>query len=321
MRVSVIGAGAIGGWLTAGCVQAGADVTVLARGATLDALQCGGLWLDDGHGETQFDIRATHDPKDLSGADILILGLKAHDLPGAAPLIEAALSDHTIVVPAINGLPWWFFDAFGGPAKGLRLDAVDPGGVLSKLIPTSRLVGTVVYAASYVSAPGHIRMMSARKVWLGDTGPGSHASDVAEFLTKGGIPAEASDELHRHVWAKLWSNSNVNPLSALTRGDLEQMLDDPYVKGLATQMMREMSEIGALIGLDGFDDIEGRHTTTRGLGAFRTSMLQDVEAGRPLEIEPILGGLVELAQHLGHPTPAMNGVYGLTRLLNKNLQA
>jgi 2-dehydropantoate 2-reductase len=320
MHVSVIGAGAIGGWLTAGCVKAGADVTVLARSATLDALRNDGLWLDDGHSDTRCNVHATDDPKDLCGADILILGLKAHDLPGAAPLIKAALSDHTIVVPAINGLPWWYFESFGGPAKGLRLETVDPGGVLSDVMPTSRVVGSVVYAASYVSAPGRIRLMQATKVWLGDAGSGDHASTVATLLEAGGIPAEASDEIHRHVWTKLWGNSNMNPLSALTRGDLLQMLDDPYVNGLATTMMREMAEIGTLIGLDGFDDIDARLRTTRRLGAFRTSMLQDVEAGRPMEIGPILGSLVELSRHLGHPTPAMDGVYGLTRLLDKNLK-
>lgn len=321
MRVAVIGAGAIGGWLTAGCIEAGAEATVLARGASLEALQRGGLGLDDGISQKRYSVTATNDPAVLRGADILLLGLKAHDLPGAAPLIEAALGPDTIIVPAINGLPWWFFDNFGGPAKGLRIDAVDPGGVLSRIMPGDRVVGTVVHAASHVTAPGNIRLVKADKVWLGDAGTGQHAQTVAGLFKAGGLPAATTDTLHWHVWNKLWGNSNMNPLSALTRADISQMLEDDHVRGLVEAMMREMAEIGALIGLTGLDDPEERTATTRKLGPIKTSMLQDVEAGRPIELDPILGGVVELARRLGLPTPAMDGVYGLARLLDKNLRA
>lgn len=320
MKLAVIGAGAIGGWLTSGFIKAGATATVLARGATLEALRTSGLVFDDGDSVRRQEVAATDDPADLRGADVLLLGLKSHDLPGLAPLIEAALGPQTIVVAAINGLPWWYFEAFGGPARGVTLDAVDPGGVLARLMPADRVVGAVVHAASMVEAPGRIRLVAANSVLLGDAGNGGHAPGIARHLAQGGIPASATETIHHAVWSKLWGNSNMNPLSALCRADLSTMLDDDGVRGLAVAMMREMSAVGARIGLTGFDDIEARIGTTRKLGAFRTSMLQDVDAGRALELDPILGALVELARQLDVQTPVMDGVYGLTRLLDQSLR-
>ncbi|WP_126979091.1 ketopantoate reductase family protein [Frigidibacter oleivorans] len=319
MKLAVIGAGAIGGWLTSGFVEAGATATVLARGATLAALRTSGLALDDGTSLRRYDVAATDDPADLRDADVLLLGLKAHDLPRLAPLIDAALGPRTTVVAAINGLPWWFFEAFGGPAQGLHLDAVDPDGVLARLMPAGRVVGAVIHAASLVEAPGRIRLVAANSVLLGDAADGGLASDIARHLAAGGIPASATDAIHRAVWSKLWGNSNMNPLSALCRADLATMLDDEGVRGLALTMMREMSTVGARIGLTGFDDVEARIETTRKLGTFRTSMLQDVDAGRALELDPILGALVELARKLEVPTPVMDGVHGLARLLDQSL--
>lgn len=321
MRVSVIGAGAIGGWLTAGCLRAGAEVRILARTASLAALRKHGLILDDGETKTAFPVAASDDPETLAGADVLILGLKAHDLPGAAHLIEPALTPDTIVVPAINGLPWWYFDRFGGPASGLQMQSVDPGGVLSALIPTDQIVGSVVFASSYMAAPGHVRLVRASKVWLGDVGDRAQAARIADLFDAGGIPAEVTDRLHWQIWNKLWGNSNLNPLSALTRADVAQIMAQPHTADIVASMMREMAELGGLIGLAGFDDLEERFAHTRALGPIRTSMLQDVEAGRPIEIEPILGALVELAAHLDHPVPTMAGVYGMAKLMDGNLRA
>lgn len=321
MRVSVIGAGAIGGWLASGFVEAGATVTVLARGATLEALRrSGNIVVTSGETRREFSVDVTDRPDALRGADLLVLGLKAHDLPAAAPLITEALGKETFVAAAINGLPWWYFESFGGPARGLTLDAVDPGGVLARLMPAERVVGTVVHAASRVEAPGEIRLIKADRVWLGDAGDNHFAGPVAELLSSGGVPATATEHIHREVWSKLWGNSNMNPLTALARADASQLLDDPGGRGLVVAMMREMAALGERIGLSGFDDFEGRINETRKLGAIRTSMLQDIEAGREIEIGPILGCLVELAQHLGQPTPVMAGISGLARLLDKNLR-
>lgn len=319
MKLAVIGAGAIGGWLTAGFIEAGATATVLARGATLKALRMSGLGLDDGKSVRRYDVVATDDPADLRHADVLLLGLKAHDLPRQVALIARALGPHTAVVAAINGLPWWFLEAFGGPAQGLHLDSVDPGGVLARLMPADRVVGAVIHAASLVESPGNIRLVAANSVLLGDAAKGGLAPGIARHLAEGGIPATATSEIHRAVWSKLWGNSNMNPLSALSRADLSTMLDDDGVRRLAITMMQEMSALGARIGLTGFDDLDARIETTRKLGAFRTSMLQDVDAGRALELDPILGALVELARFLDVPTPVMDGIYGLARLLDQSL--
>ena len=321
MKLAVIGAGAIGGWMTSGFIEAGAEATVLARGATLEALCASGLGLNDGISTRRYPVVATDDPADLRDADVLLLGLKAHVLPKLAPLIEPALGPQTAVVAAINGLPWWYFEAFGGSARGLQLDAIDPGGVLARLMPAECVVGAVVHAASFVETPGTIRLVAANRVLLGDADGGDKAADIARHLGNGGVPAAPTDDIHREVWSKLWGNSNMNPLSALSRADLSSMLDDGGVRGLAITMMREMSTVGARIGLTGFDNVEERIETTRKLGAFRTSMLQDVEGGRALELDPILGALVELARKLDVPTPVMNGVYGLTRLLDQSLQS
>ncbi|MFK8033916.1 MAG: 2-dehydropantoate 2-reductase [Hyphomicrobiales bacterium] len=318
MKLGVIGAGAIGGWLTASFIKAGAEATVLARGASLEALRASGLGFNDGNSSQRFDVVATDNPKDLRGADVLLLGLKAHDLPKLAPLIEVGLGPNTVVLAAINGLPWWYFEDFGGAALGMHLETIDPNGVLAKLMPANRVIGAVVHAASYVQTPGNIQLVAANRVLLGDAGSGRNAAEITNHLANGDVPAIVTDKIHREVWSKLWGNSNMNPLSALSRADLSSMLDDDGVRSLAITMMREMSAIGLLIGLDGFDDVDARIETTRKLGAFRTSMLQDVEAGRALELDPILGALVELARKLEVPTPTMDGIYGLTRLLNQS---
>lgn len=322
MKVAVIGAGAIGGWLAAGFVRSGAEVRVLARGATLEALQRSGLIVAEGAQRESLAIHATSSPEALRDADVLVLGVKAHDLPGLAPVIAAVLGPDTTVVPAINGLPWWFFEGFGGPARGFRLDSVDPGGVLAALMPSERIVGTVVHAASRVERPGEIHVVKADKVWLGDVGgSGGLAAPVCAALARGGLPAAQTDDIHREVWSKLWGNSNMNPLTALARADASQLLDEPGARALAIAMMREMAALGECIGLTGFEDPEGRIALTRRLGAFRTSMLQDIEAGRAIELAPILGALVELSARLGAKTPIMDGVHALARLLDANLRS
>ncbi|MBT9387003.1 2-dehydropantoate 2-reductase [Pseudooceanicola sp. CBS1P-1] len=318
MKVSVIGAGAIGGWLTAGFVRGGARATVLARGASLEALQRRGLILEtaDG-GPGVLPVTATDDPGALRGADLLLLGVKAHDLPALVPVIAEAMTPGTLVMPAVNGLPFWYFEAFGGPARGMTLEAVDPGGQLARLMPSDRVLGNVVHAASHMVAPGHVHLDVAHRLLLGQ---GAEAEDIAALLCRGGLPASVTPEIHREIWVKLWGNANMNPLTALARADAAQLLDDPGACGLVEAMMREMAALGHRIGHAGFEDIAGRIATTRTLGPIRTSMLQDVEAGRPVELGPILGALVELAARLEQPMPVSAGVHGLMRLLDRNLR-
>lgn len=321
MQVTVLGAGAVGGWLAAGLARAGWPVAVLARGASLAALQAQGLVLLEGDRREAFPVMAAADPAGLPPADLLLLGLKSHDLPAALPLIERLMGPDTLVATAQNGLPWWFLQGFGGPAEGLTLEAVDPGGALARAIPVGRVLGGVAHVGSRVEAPGTIRLMKQDRMLYGDpsgANPGPLAA-LVEALRRGGIPAEAAGDLRREIWLKLWGNSNMNPLSALSRADMQAMLDDDGIRGLVEAMMAEMAALGDRIGLPTGQGIAERMAVTRRLGPFRTSMLQDLEAGRPLELGPVLGALVDLAGHLGQPVPMLAAVHGLARLLARNL--
>ncbi|MBV1795597.1 ketopantoate reductase family protein [Siccirubricoccus sp. G192] len=320
MRITVLGAGAVGGWLAAGLAEAGHQVGLLARGASLAALRGHGLVLLQGERRRAFRLPASDDPAALAGADLLLLGLKSHDLPGALPLILRLLRPETLVLAVQNGIPWWFFEGFGGPAEGLTLEGVDPGGTLARTLPAGRVIGGVAHVASRVEAPGQVRVLQADRLLLGDPSGtrGEVVAALAAEFRAGGVPAEVVQDIRAEIWLKLWGNPNMNPLSALARADAVALLDDGGARGLVLAMMREMAEIGARIGLPIARDPEERIAVTRRLGAFRTSMLQDLEAGRTMEIGPLLGGLVELAGHLGLPAPTLRGVHGLLRLLARS---
>jgi len=318
-RVTVLGAGAVGGWLAAGLARAGLPVSVLARGATLAALRADGLVLLQDDGQEVFRLAASDDPRALPVADVLLLGLKGHDLPGALPLIRRLLGPETVLLAVQNGLPWWFLQGFGGPAEGMVLEAVDPGGALARALPATRVLGGVAHVASRLEAPGVVRLVKQDRMLFGDP-TGRHAMLLQALVTafrQGGLPAEAVPDIRMEIWLKLWGNSNMNPLSALCHADIAAMLDDDGVRGLVLAMMREMAAIGTRIGLPIAQDVGERIAVTRRLGAFRTSMLQDLEAGRPLETGPLIGCLVELAAHCGVPVPTIAGVHGLLRLLTR----
>ena len=320
MRVTVIGCGAIGGWLAAGFASGGAEVAVLARGATLAALRDRGLVLREGAAERVVPLLASGDPATLPPADVLVLGLKGQDLPGALPAIRALLAPGAVVLSAQNGVPWFFLQGFGGKLDGAALDSVDPGGALAAALPPARVLAAVVHAAASVEAPGIVRLAKADRLPVGDVGGGNGAvlDQALAVLRAGGIPAEATGAIRDDIWRKLWGNSNMNPLSALCRATLSDMMDEPGVGGLAEAMMAEMDGLGQRIGLAPLGSIADRMAVTRRIGAFRTSMLQDLEAGRRLELGPILGALVEMAERLGHPAPVMRGVHGLVRLLERS---
>jgi 2-dehydropantoate 2-reductase len=320
MKVTILGIGAIGGWLAAGLAAGGAEVSALARGGTLAALRRDGLVLRDGAAERRFALRAAGDPADLPVPDLLVLCLKGQDLPPALPLIQAAMGPETRVLSAQNGVPWFFLQGFGGPLRDAALESVDPGGALAAAIPPRRILAAVVHAAATAEAPGVIRLAKADRLPIGDMGGGNGALLEATVATlrAGGVPAEPTAALRQEIWRKLWGNSNMNPLSALCRATLSDMLDEPGVRGLAEAMMAEMDGLGQAIGLAPLGSIADRMAVTRRIGAFRTSMLQDLEAGRRLELGPILGALVEMAERLGHPAPVMRGVHGLVRLLERS---
>jgi 2-dehydropantoate 2-reductase len=314
VKVTVIGIGAIGGVLAAGFAAGGAAVSAVARGATLAALRRDGLILRDGAEERRVRVDAAADPAELPLPDILVLGLKGQDLPGALPLIRAAMGPETRVLSAQNGVPWFFTHGLRGPLEDAVLESVDPGGTLASALPPARVLPMVVHAAASVEAPGVVRLAKADRLPVGgEAGP---RDAVVSVLREGGLPAEASDAIRMEIWRKLWGNSNMNPLSALSRATLSAMLDDEGVRGLAEAMMREMDAIGQRIGLEPLGNPAARIAVTRRIGAFRTSMLQDLEAGRPLELGPIIGALVEMAERVGEPAPVTRGVFGLVRLLD-----
>jgi len=317
MRVTILGVGAIGGWLAAGFALGGAEVSLLARGAVLDSLRRRGLVMREGDAERIFRLPAAADPAELPAPDLLVLGLKGQQLPPALPLIRAALGAETRVLAAQNGVPWFFLQGFGGPLSGAALDSVDPAGALAAALPPERTLAAVVHAASMVEAPGVIRLVKADRLPIGAVSA-ADPTPVVALLRAGGLPAEATAAIRDEIWRKLWGNSNMNPLSVLCRGTLSDMLDEPGVRGLAETMMAEMDAIGQRIGLAPLGSIAARTEVTRRLGAFRTSMLQDWEAGRPLELGPILGAVVEMAERLGHPVPVMRGVHGLVRVLERS---
>jgi 2-dehydropantoate 2-reductase len=320
MKVTVLGIGAIGGWLAAGFAAGGAEVSALARGATLAALRRDGLRLRDGAAEQRFALAAAEAPGALPPPDLLVLGLKGQDLPAALALIQAAMGPQTRVLSAQNGVPWFFLQGFGGRLEGVPLESVDPGGALAAALPPARILAAVVHAAASVEAPGVIRLAKADRLPIGDIGGGNAAllEQTVATLRAGGVPAEPTAALRQDIWRKLWGNSNMNPLSALCRATLSDMLDEPGVRGLAEAMMAEMDGLGQTMGLAPLGSIAERMAVTRRIGAFRTSMLQDLEAGRRLELGPILGALVEMAERLDHPAPVMRGVHGLVRLLERH---
>jgi 2-dehydropantoate 2-reductase len=317
MRVVIVGAGAIGGWLGGGLARAGHDVAFLARGRTLAALKLDGLIVREGETSARYDVEASDDPAKLGACDYVVLALKGQDVAGVAPSLRPLLGPDTAVVSTMNGLPWWFLDGFGGPLAGRALNSVDPNGGTLAAIEGRRVIGGVVHGSTRLDAPGVVRIVKIDRLLLGEPdGEGSpRLAALAEAFARGDVPVEQTGNIRMEIWAKLWGNMNMNPLSALSRGTMARMLGDPMLFELAAGMMREMDEVGAKIGLKMTMTPPDRLALAAKLGDFKTSMLQDLEADRPLEVEPLLGVVVELAEALRVETPLCRGVLGTVRQL------
>ncbi len=322
LKVTVVGAGAIGGLLAAGLSRGDCEVSVLARGATLAAIRAHGLRVIAGSSEmsdTRYPMRAADDAAQLCEQDVVVLALKAQLLPDLAPALRPLVGAHTTLLAAMNGIPWWFLHDFEGPLKGQTLESVDPGGVVSRALPPAQAASCVVHLAASTEAPGVVRRGRGNQLILGasEAGPatrrGAHLAHLAEIWRAAGIEVTLSEEIRRDIWVKLWGNMNMNPISALTGATADKILDDPYTHGLVLRMMDEAVAVGTRLGLDTGMSAAERSVITRKLGAFKTSMLQDVEAGRPIELDPILGVFPELGRKLGVPTPHCDAVYGLLR--------
>ncbi|MGI5242355.1 2-dehydropantoate 2-reductase [Dactylosporangium sp. CA-139066] len=299
-RVCVVGAGAVGAVFGA---RIAGPLSVLARGATLAALRERG-WSLDGAARP---VTASDEAADLGEQDVVILTVKAHALPALAPALKPLLGPDTIVVPALNGVPWWFF-----PDRALR--SVDPDGTVAAVIDRSRVIGCVVHLSAAVTAPGEARLAAGNGLILGEPGGGSSARLDAVAGLLAGFDVTLSADVRRDVWYKLWGNMTVNPISALTGATADRILDDPLVNGFAHAVMREAAAIGARIGCPIEQSPADRNAVTRRLGAFKTSMLQDAEAGRPLELDAMLSAVREIAEAEGVPTPSLDALLGLARL-------
>ncbi len=318
-KACVFGAGAIGGWIGAALARAGCEVSAVARGATLQALEEHGLSLVHGQEREQFALRAEQDPAALGVQDLVVIAVKAPGMADVAGRIAPLIGPQTVVLTAMNGVPWWFLQ--GGVdacVRGRQLDVVDPGGRIAAAIPARQVLGAVVHASCSLDAPGVVRRHFGNGMIVGEPLAGQPQSQrlqaLVQLLQRGGIEARASDHIQRDAWYKLWGNMTVNPVSALTGATSDRILGDELVRGLITRVMLEAREIGSRIGLPIAESPEDRHAVTLRLGAFKTSMLQDVEAGKPVELDALVGAVREIGQLCGVQTPFTDALLGLARL-------
>ena len=315
-NVCIVGAGAIGGWLAAALARAGCSVSAYARGATLAALQSQGLRIErDGRTET-FAVRAADRATALGPQDLVVVAVKAPALAAVAPAVAELLGPQTVVLTAMNGVPWWFLDGFGGAVAGTPLRSVDADGRIAQAIPADRVIGGVVHCSCALAGPAHVLHKMGNRIIVGEpSGPATPRLEaLATALRAGGIETDLSAAIQRDIWFKLWGNMTVNPVSAITGCTTDRILDDDLVRGFISAIMLEAREVGARIGIPIEQLPEDRHAITRKLGPFKTSMLQDVEAGRPIELDALVGAVRELGQITGVPTPQTDTLYGLARL-------
>ena len=316
MKICIYGAGAIGGWIGARLAALGEPVSVVARGATLAALHTHGLRLQQADGLLQVPVQAAANAAALGVQDLVVVAVKAPALAEVARGIAPLLGPHTLVLTAMNGVPWWFFQGFGGAYAGTALKAVDASGAIAAAIPARHVVGCVVHASCALQAPGVVQHHFGNKLILGEPSgqQTERAKALAALLKRAGFEAPLSEQIQRDTWYKLWGNMTVNPVSALTGATTDLILDDPLVRDFISQVMREAKEIGARIGIPIDQQPEDRHAVTRKLGAFKTSMLQDVEAGKPVELDALVTVVQELGVLTAVPTPFTDALLGLARL-------
>ena len=316
MKVCIYGAGAIGGFLGARLGAQGHAVSAVARGGTLAALAADGLRLQLADREVRAPVVAAEDPARLGPQDLVVIAVKTPALPAVAARIAPLIGPDTTVLTAMNGVPWWFFSGMPGPHAGRRLACLDPDGAIARAIPVAHVVGGVVHASCTTPAPGVVRNVMGRGLIVGEPAGGESArtTALATALSEAGFECRVSARIQQDIWYKLWGNMTMNPVSALTGATVDRILDDPLANGFCQSVMREAKAIGAAIGCPIEQTVEDRNAVTRKLGAFKTSMLQDVDAGKPLEIDALLTVVREIAAHVGVPAPNLDALLGMTRV-------
>src|ERR1700693_5296851 len=324
MKIAIIGVGAIGGFVGTKLALAGEDVTFIARGANLEALRSRGIRLTTAEGEEQAveKVQATDDYAVAGPQDLVILTMKAHQVEAVAREVPKLFGPDTVVVPMQNGIPYWYFHRHPGEYAGTKVKSVDPEGLIERHIPCERVIGCVVYPAAELIAPGVIKHVEGNRFPVGE--PDGSSSDrvnrVAECFVNGGLQAPVLDDIRGEVWLKLWGNLTFNPISALARATLAGICQYPLSRSLARDMMTEAQTVANKLGVTFRVPLEKRIAGAERVGHHKTSMLQDVEAARTLEIDALLGSVVELARLTDTPTPHLDTVYALTKLLAKNLE-
>lgn len=316
MKIAIVGAGAIGMFLGTHLARAGADVSAVARGATAEALRARGFHCEERGGTLTAPVRVAENAHALGAQDLVVVAVKGPSLPAASTHVVPLLGEDTVVLPAMNGVPWWFFHGLGGSLEGTPVKSVDPDGRIAAAIPVRHVVGCVVHATCSVVGPGRGRHGFGRGLIVGEPGGGvsPRVRDLAARLDAAGFETTISERIQADVWYKLWGNMTMNPMSALTGVTCDRLLDDPLLDRFTLAIMAEAAAIGEKIGCPIRQSGEERNAVTRKLGAFKTSMLQDVEAGKPLEIDGLLTAVSEIGARVGVATPGTDALLGLTRV-------
>jgi 2-dehydropantoate 2-reductase len=319
LKFLIAGAGAIGGYIGAKLARAGEDITLFARGPHLAAMQSRGLRVLSPEGDFEVRPKIVGDLSQAEPADVIVLGVKAHSLTQLAPQVKPLIGESTTVLSTQNGVPWWYFEGAADPNLGsIRLERVDPGGVIAQSIDVRRVVASIVYLSTDIPEPGVIRHTDGNRITLGE--PDGSRSDriraIADALVKAGLRAPVTTRIRHEIWVKLLGNVAFNPISALTRATLAQMVGDPDVCGLVRNIMIEVEAVANKLGLELPVSIDQRIAGAGKVGEHKTSMLQDLEAGRPMELEAVVGAVVELGERLNIPMPHTHSVYACTRLLD-----
>jgi 2-dehydropantoate 2-reductase len=316
MKICIYGVGAVGGFIGAKLAHAGHEVNAVARGTTLEALRECGLRLQSDGILFSEKVNATDDAAELGVQDLVVVAVKATAMVSVAHRIAPLIGPGTIVLTAMNGVPWWFFDGFGGEYAGTRLTSVDPDGAIAAAIPARNAVGCVVHGSFSLDGPGFVRHGFGKRLIIGepDGSDSGRIRKLAELLGKADLDIEVSGSIQSDLWFKLWGNMTMNPISAITGATCDLILDDPLVKQFCLDVMAEAGRIGDRIGCPIEQSGEERMAITRKLGAFKTSMLQDMEAGRAVELDALVSAVREIGQMTGEPTPNIDAMLGLARL-------
>jgi 2-dehydropantoate 2-reductase len=325
VKIAIIGAGAIGGYVGVKLALAGEDVTFIVRGANLDAIRKNGMKLamHDGTEHVAKDVKATNDYDEAGPQDIVILAMKAHQVEAVARDVPKLFGPETTVVTMQNGIPYWYFHKHGGPLEGSQVHSVDPSGMLAEMIPPQRLIGCVVYPASELVAPGVVRHIEGDRFPVGelDGSASQRVTRISECFGKAGFKAPVLENIRSEIWLKLWGNLTFNPISSLAHSTLVDICQYPLSRELAASMMKEAQDVAHKLGIEFRVTLEKRIAGAEKVGKHKTSMLQDIEAGRAPEIDALVGSVVELGRLTQTPTPHIDTVYALVKLLAKTMEA